>query len=265
MGSCGPKIVSERRKFLHRHRPSTGTDSKKLTTTAFFVLLVCLLTLSGQASATGREEAAAAAAIPRMEKALTAKKLKLGNPVFLRIFKEESTLEVWMKPAGGQKFILFKSWPICAWSGSLGSKTKQGDRQAPEGFYAVGPKHLNPFSSYHLSFDLGYPNQYERSKGYTGSLLMIHGNCLSDGCYAMTDAGIEEIYTLVHAALKAGQPFFRVHAFPFHLTDKNLARHRDSAWTDFWLMQRPIYDYFEKHHRPPDVAVTGGRYQISGH
>jgi len=228
------------------------------------IALACLFILATPALAVGREEAAAAAAVPRLEKALADQKLKLGDPVFLRIFKEESTLEIWMKPTGGGRFILFKSWPICAWSGSLGSKTKQGDRQAPEGFYAVGLKHLNPFSSYHLSFNLGYPNQYERSMGYTGSLLMVHGNCLSDGCYAMTDASIEEIYTLVHSALKSGQPFFRVHAFPFHLTDKNLARHDGNVWSEFWLTQKPIYDYFEKHRLPPEVAVKDGRYQLSG-
>lgn len=228
------------------------------------MVLACSFLLPGPTLAAGREEAAAKAAIPRLEKILADKKLKLGDPVFLRIFKEEAIVEVWMRPTSGQKFILFKSWPICYFSGALGPKTKKGDLQSPEGFYAVGLRHLNPFSSYHLSFNLGYPNQYERAQGYTGSLLMVHGNCVSIGCYAMTDPGIEEIYTLAHAALKAGQPFFRVHAFPFRLTGPNLARHRGHQWSDFWLMQRPIYDYFEKHRLPPDVLVKDGRYQMSG-
>lgn len=228
------------------------------------MVLACLFIFPGSASAAGREELAAKAAIPRLEKTLAAKKLKLGDPVFLRIFKEEAILEAWMRPASGQKFILFKSWPICFFSGALGPKTKQGDLQAPEGFYAVGLRHLNPFSNYHLSFNLGYPNQYEQAQGYTGSLLMVHGNCVSIGCYAMTDPGIEEIYTLVQAALKAGQPFFRVHAFPFRLTDANLARHRGHQWSNFWLMQQPIYNYFEKHRLPPDVVVQDGCYQMSG-
>lgn len=227
------------------------------------MVFACLFLLPGSALADGREEAAAKAAIPRLEKALADKKLKLGDPVFLRIFKEEAVLEVWMQAAAGRKFILFKSWPICTFSGALGPKTKQGDLQAPEGFYAVGPKQLNPFSNYHLSFNLGYPNQYERAQGYTGSLLMVHGNCVSSGCYAMTDPGIEEIYTLAQSALKAGQPFFKVHAFPFRLTESNLARHSDHQWREFWLMQRPIYDYFEKHRLPPDVVVMDGRYGIS--
>ena len=216
------------------------------------------------ALAAGREKAAAAAARPRVEKKLAQLKVKEGDPVFLRIFKEESSLELWLKPEGGDRYILFKSYPICAWSGALGPKTKQGDRQAPEGFYAVGLKHLNPFSSYHLSFNLGYPNAYEQARGYTGSLLMVHGNCLSDGCYAMTDAGIEEIYTLVKAALDQGQPFFRVHCFPFRLTQKNLEKHKENKWHDFWLTQEPVYAYFETNHLPPEVIVENGRYQISG-
>lgn len=235
-----------------------------MTRLALTLTILIALFCPVPAAAEGREEAAAAVAVPRLEKKLAAQKLKLGDPVFMRIFKEESILEVWMKPAGSAKFILFKSWPICAWSGDLGPKTKQGDRQAPEGFYAVGLKQLNPYSSYHLSFNLGYPNQYERGQGYTGSLLMVHGNCLSDGCYAMTDPGIEEIYTLVQAALKSGQPFFRVHAFPFRLTDKNLARHLGNPWQEFWATLRPIHDYFEKHKLPPEVIVQDGHYRLGG-
>ncbi|MDR2946218.1 MAG: murein L,D-transpeptidase [Candidatus Adiutrix sp.] len=216
------------------------------------------------ALAAGREEAAAAAARPRLEKKLAGLKAQAGAPVFLRIFKEESTLEVWLKPKGAGRYILFKSYPICAWSGSLGPKTKEGDRQAPEGFYAVGLKHLNPYSSYHLSFDLGYPNAYDKAQGYTGNLLMVHGDCRSDGCYAMTNSGIEEIYTLVKAALDNGQPFFRVHCFPFRLTPQNLERHKNKTWRGFWRTLEPVYTYFETNHLPPEVAVESGRYRISG-
>lgn len=215
------------------------------------------------AIAAGREEAAAASS-PRIEKQLARLKAKEGDPVFLRIFKEESALEVGLKPKGGECYILFKTYPVCAWSGSLGPKTKEGDRQAPEGFYAVGLKHLNPFSGYHLSFDLGYPNPYDQAQGYTGNLLMVHGDCRSDGCYALTDAGIEEIYTLVKAALDNGQPFFRVHCFPFRLTRKNLTKYKDHKWRDFWLMLEPVYSYFETNHLPPEVVVENGRYLISG-
>ena len=213
--------------------------------------------------AAGREQAAAEAARPRLEKRLAAKNMTEGDPVFLRIFKSEAVLEVWLKPKTSTKFILFDSYRICAFSGFLGPKTKQGDRQAPEGFYAAGLRHLNPHSNYHLSFDLGYPNAYDQAHGYTGSLLMIHGDCRSDGCFAMTNKGIEEIYTLVKGALTAGQPFFRIHSFPFRLTQKNLEAARSSQWYEFWTMLEPVYTYFEKNHLPPDVIVEQGVYRLN--
>jgi len=228
------------------------------------VLAIAWLCPAPEAPAAGREEAAAQNAWPRLEKLLAEKKLSRGDPLFIRIFKDEDLLEIWMKPKGGDKFIFFKSWPICAWSGALGPKTKTGDNQAPEGFYAFGLNQLNPFSQYHLSFNLGYPNAYDRSLGYTGSHLMVHGRCVSIGCFAMTDPGIEEIYSLAQAALTTGQPFIRVHSFPFRLTDKKLKAHSQNSWLSFWLMLRPVYDHFEKHRLPPDVAMDNGRYRISG-
>jgi len=151
---------------------------------------------------------------------LTDKGFALGDPVFMRIFKEEAELEVWMQK--GDAFELFKTYPICNYSGDLGPKLREGDRQSPEGFYFVGKSALNPNSSYHLSFNLGYPNAYDRARNRTGSYLMVHGDCRSIGCYAMTDAGIEEIYGLGAAALNAGQAFFRAHAFPFRMTDARM-------------------------------------------
>ena len=141
-----------------------------------------------------------------------------GAEVFLRIFKESKELEVWLRK--GAEFQLFKTFPICYYSGKLGPKTKQGDEQAPEGFYFVNKGRLNPNSSYHLSFNLGYPNAYDRAYGRTGNYLMVHGNCVSVGCYAMTNAGIEEIYLIVEKSLAAGQKLFRVHAFPFRMSEK---------------------------------------------
>lgn len=217
----------------------------------------------GETLAAGREESAAAAARPRLEKRLAAKNLAEGDPIFLRIFKNEALLEVWLKPKSADKFILFETYHICALSGSLGPKTKTGDRQAPEGFYAVGLKHFNPFSNYHLSFDLGYPNAYDRAQGYTGNLLMVHGDCRSDGCFAMTNEGIEEIYTLGKGALANGQPFFRVHCFPFRLTPENLEAMLQNKWHEFWTMLEPAYRYFEEKRRPPDVIVEDGLYRLN--
>ncbi|SVD61889.1 uncharacterized protein METZ01_LOCUS414743, partial [marine metagenome] len=163
-----------------------------------------------------RPEEAAKRVRPSMETALHAKGLRWGAPVFIRIFKEEKKLELWVDD--GKVFKHFKTWPICKYSGTLGPKLKEGDRQAPEGFYFVPRSRMNPRSRFHLSFNLGYPNAYDRAHKRTGSALMVHGNCVSIGCYAMTDAGIEEIYSLCDAALTNGQRFFRVHAFPFRMT-----------------------------------------------
>lgn len=187
--------------------------------------------------------------------------LPWGAPVFLRIFKEEKQLKLWVQKPDG-RYVLFKSYPICMYSGSLGPKTREGDRQAPEGFYAFSKRHLNPNSQYHLSFNLNYPNAYDRAHGYTGSYLMVHGKCVSIGCYAMGDAQIEEIYALVDAALQNGQPFVRAHAFPFRLTESNLARHGNHSWIAFWQMMKPGFDYFETHHIPPEMDVVNGRYQL---
>lgn len=184
---------------------------------------------------------------------------KLGDPVFVRIFKQERTLEMWIQGANG-RYSLFQRYPICTFSGSLGPKQREGDEQSPEGFYAVGLNQLNPNSRYHRAFNLGYPNAYDRAYGRTGSALMVHGDCVSIGCYAMTDRQISEIYTIVEAALRNGQPFFRVHAMPFRMTEHNLAAHRGSQWYDFWANLKQGYDYFERYRLPPDVQVAGLEY-----
>jgi murein L,D-transpeptidase YafK len=189
---------------------------------------------------------------------LAARDFAMGQPVFMRIFKEEAELEVWMK--NGDQFALFKTYPICNFSGDLGPKLREGDRQSPEGFYFVGKSALNPNSSYHLSFNLGYPNAYDRAKDRTGSYLMVHGDCRSIGCYAMTDAGIEEIYGLGEAALNAGQPFFRVHAFPFRMTDARMARAVSDRWYPFWQNLKQGYDAFEEGYVPPNVSHENERY-----
>ena len=185
--------------------------------------------------------------------------LELGAPVFMRIFKEEKELEVWLQGDGG-RFRLFRTYSVCSYSGDLGPKTARGDGQTPEGFYFVTPRRLNPWSRFHLSFNIGYPNRFDRSHERTGSAIMVHGSCVSIGCYAMTDGRIEEIYTIAEAALGQGQPFFRVHAFPFRMTAENMARHSGSRWSGFWRNLKEGYDHFETGKRPPDVGVREGRY-----
>lgn len=195
---------------------------------------------------------------PKLAPRLAAAGLKPGAPVFVRIFKQERLLELWIR--SGEKYQLFHTWPVVAQSGTLGPKLAEGDRQAPEGFYFVPPGMLHPSSRFHLGFNLGYPNVFDRSHGRTGSFILVHGSDVSIGCFAMTDPGIEEIYTLVEAALKAGQPFFRVHVFPFRMTDANLKAHAKSPHLDFWKNLRTGYDWFETHRVPPDVSVREGRY-----
>ncbi len=186
---------------------------------------------------------------------------RLGDPVFIRVFKESSELELWVK--SGQRHALYKTFPICKWSGALGPKLREGDGQSPEGFYSVARGQMNPNSQYHLSFDLGFPNAYDRAQGRTGSFLMIHGSCVSIGCYAMTDRGIEEIWLIADAALSDGQPAFDVQVFPFRLTAENLARHASSPWAPFWQALRVGYDRFETTHVPPSVSVANGAYAIN--
>lgn len=205
-----------------------------------------------------RSQKAIAKVEPDLKAALKAKGLRFGAPVFMRIFKEESELEVWVQ--NGERFDLFRVYPICTYSGALGPKQKTGDEQAPEGFYYVPPSRMNPHSRFHLSFNLGYPNTYDRAHKRTGSYLMVHGNCVSIGCYAMTDEKIEEIYALADAALREGQTYFRVHAFPFRMTDANMQRHRDSDWYDFWLNLKTGYDLFEENKIPPSVDVKNKKY-----
>jgi murein L,D-transpeptidase YafK len=183
-----------------------------------------------------------------------------GNRVFIRIFKLESILEVWLEVDG--EYRLFKYYPVCNYSGFLGPKLKEGDRQAPEGFYAVERSALNPNSKFHLSFNLGYPNAYDRAYGRTGSYLMIHGKCDSIGCYAMEDRPIEEIYGLVEAALKTGQQSVPVHIFPFRMTDVRMANYTLHPWYEFWTNLKEGYEYFEAEKVPPRVEVEGKHYTI---
>ncbi len=187
-----------------------------------------------------------------------------NNPIFVRVFKEESELEVWKARDDG-RFYHYKTYPICNWSGKLGPKLRQGDKQAPEGFYKVAAYQMNPNSKFHVSFNLGYPNAYDKSHGRTGNFLMVHGKCESAGCYAMTDALMEEIYALAREAFKGGQDLIQVHAFPFRMTDANLARHKKNKWYRFWKTLKQGYDHFEVHRIPPTVAICERRYIVNVH
>jgi murein L,D-transpeptidase YafK len=192
---------------------------------------------------------------------LASQGVTLGAPILIRIFKREFELEVWLKRDA--RFHRFATYPICMWSGNLGPKLRQGDRQAPEGFYLVSLDQMNPRSKYHLSFNVGFPNAYDRAYGRTGQNIMVHGDCTSAGCYAMTDAVVEEIFILAREALQGGQPSFQIQAFPFRMTAANMAAHKDDKWYDFWKNLKEGYDYFEISHLPPKIAVCEKRYLIN--
>ncbi len=154
---------------------------------------------------------------------MAAKRMRPSDPILIRIFKQESELEVWKQDRSG-RYALLKIYPICRWSGKLGPKKVEGDRQAPEGFYSVAAWQMNPNSQYNVSFNLGYPNKLERELGYKGEALMVHGACTSAGCFALTDSGVSEIYAIAAAALAAGQQEFQVQSFPFRMTATNMRK-----------------------------------------
>lgn len=192
-------------------------------------------------------------------KVMKVKGMAATAPVLVRIFKEESELEVWKETANG-RYDLLSAYEICKWSGVLGPKIKEGDRQAPEGFYVVNPYQMNPNSDYHLSFNMGFPNAYDRAYGRTGTHLMVHGACSSAGCYSMTDERIAQVYALARDAFKGGQRNFQIQAFPFRMTPENMARHRNDPNIDFWRMLKEGSDHFEITRVPPKVDVCEKRY-----
>jgi murein L,D-transpeptidase YafK len=199
---------------------------------------------------------------PQTQALLAQKGMTEDSPILIRIFKAESELEVWKAKDDG-RFHLFKTYPICSYSGGLGPKVSQGDRQAPEGFYLVSEDQMNPRSKYHLSFNVGFPNAYDRALDRTGQDIMVHGDCTSAGCYAMTDGVIEEIFTLAREALEGGQQAFQLQAYPFRMTAANMAAHQKDQWYDFWKNLKEGYDYFEITHLPPRVAVCDKHYLIN--
>lgn len=232
-----------------------------------FLLALCFATilLPEIAAKPNRAEKAAAKVGPRLKIEMAAKGLRWGSPIYLRIFKESNELELWIR--NGKKnaeYLLFRNYKICTWSGSLGPKLKQGDHQSPEGLYQVGKGQMNPYSRYHLSFNLGYPNAYDRAKKRTGNYLMVHGNCVSIGCYAMGDDQIEEIYTLANTALNHGQKSFAVHCFPFRMIKARMRQKdmQNSPWNELWQDLQKVHQAFERSWIPPQTKVQGGRYVL---
>jgi murein L,D-transpeptidase YafK len=196
---------------------------------------------------------------PKLLAAMTEKDMDLQSPILVRLFKSEAELEVWKQDRSG-RFALLKTYPICRWSGDLGPKVREGDRQAPEGFYSISPAQMNPQSAYYLSFNTGFPNAFDRSLGRTGSELMVHGDCSSRGCYAMTDEQIAEIYSLGRESFFGGQRAFQFQAYPFKMTPVNMAKHRNNPNMPFWRMIKEGYDHFEITKQEPKVDFCEKKY-----
>lgn len=227
------------------------------------VALITLLTAAGctaqNSVPTSRPEPEQSRAV---EEVLKSKNMSKKAPIMMRIFKEEGVLEVWKRVDSG-KYELASSYDICVWSGKLGPKYAEGDRQAPEGFYTVSPGQMNPNSQYHLAFNIGFPNAYDRVNGRYGQFLMVHGACSSAGCYSMNDQQIEEIYAYARDAFRGGQRSFQLQAFPFRMTDRNMARYRSDPNIKFWTMLKQGYDAFEATKTPPKVDVCEKRYAFN--
>jgi murein L,D-transpeptidase YafK len=201
------------------------------------------------------------AAEGELERRLAAKGIKVGSPVLIRIFKSEAELEIWLEVNG--RFELFATYPICNWSGALGPKLSEGDKQSPEGLYTIGARQLHYSVRWRRALDLGFPNTFDRAFKRTGSDVLVHGGCTSTGCYAMTDAAMEEIFWLSEAALAHGQKQVQVHAFPFRMTAENLGVHAGSEWDGFWTNLKEAYDLFERTRAAPTVSVCNNRYVLN--
>jgi murein L,D-transpeptidase YafK len=186
-----------------------------------------------------------------------------SSPILVRVYKQESELEIWKKTSSGH-FALLKTYPVCRWSGQLGPKNNEGDRQVPEGFYSISAGQLNPSSNYYLSFDVGYPNAYDRQFGRSGGDIMVHGSCSSRGCFAMTDQEMGEIYAVAREALQAGQGSFQLQSYPFRMTAQNLARNRRNPNIGFWKDLKKGSDNFEVTKQPVEVASCGNHYVFNG-
>jgi murein L,D-transpeptidase YafK len=244
--------------YLSRALERSGSGWRGVATSA---VLACAFALAGCYGDEGYQLPAKAMkeVSPEMLALLQTKNMPKESPILVRVFKEESEVEVWKQDTTGL-FQLLKVYPICRWSGELGPKKVEGDRQAPEGFYTITPGLMNPNSNYYLAINMGFPNAYDKANGFTGGFLMIHGDCSSRGCYAMTDEQIGEIYSLARESFLGGQKQFQIQAYPFRMTPANLARHRTNPNMAFWKMLKEGNDHFEVTHMEPKVDVCDRHY-----
>ncbi len=201
--------------------------------------------------------------LARLNERLAAKGLAKGRPIFIRIFKATSELEIWMQGEKDREFVLLDTYPICHWTGTLGPKLREGDKQSPEGFYTVSNRQMRLFGRWQKAFNIGFPNAIDQLNKRTGSFILVHGGCSSVGCFAMTEQVQDEIFELAQAAVTAGQERFHVHIFPFRMSEDNLTAHSGNSWVPFWRDLQVGYDSFERTHVPPKIAICEQRYHVT--
>jgi murein L,D-transpeptidase YafK len=213
-----------------------------------------------RAAAEGNLPLAGTPDLSRLSDRLAEKGLSLGSPVLLRAFKSESEFEVWIRK--DDTYVLFATYPVCHWSGTIGPKLREGDKQTPEGFYTVTRTQMRHVGRWPRSMNLGFPNVYDKAQARSGSHILVHGGCSSVGCFAMTNSVVEEIYGMTERAIAGGQTFIPVHVFPFRMTDANLASQKDSPWHSFWANLKEGHDFVERTKRPPRISVCDNRYRF---
>ncbi len=224
-------------------------------------LVLCLL--SGVAGAADRVKQARESKTEPLKALFKQKQLPFPpEELYLRAFKQEKLLEVWSGPKG-KPLTLVRSYPICAASGELGPKRKEGDLQVPEGFYEI--KSFNPTSNFHLSMQVNYPNRSDRvlsDQDHPGGEIYLHGNCASIGCIAIEDDPIEEVYLM---ALDAKVRPVRIDLFPRRLDQAGLKAGEGDPNLEFWKQLAPGFSAFEKNHRPPEVKIDAktGAYALA--
>jgi murein L,D-transpeptidase YafK len=237
-------------------------------------LLVLLLVVGGlavwggvrfrspwSAPSPGDTAAAADRATALLRAELGALGLEIGDPVFLRVFKDTQEVEVWMQGEPGAEWTFYKTYRTCGPVAEPGPRPTVSDGGAPEGFYYAAPRHLSSRGGV-LGLELGNPNAYDRHHRHNKRPGRLEGGCAPSGSYALGDQGIAEIVTLARAAWERGQPFFRIHCYPFRMTDARMNRElaARAPWIDFWADLKEGYDFFDVLRRPPDTVVQNGDY-----
>ncbi len=249
----------------------------------FFTVLISATTSSAQTSARAVHFIDYQRSIPKIEDLLNRKEDTLmkqfrekgltwpARYVYIRSFKYDSQLEVWVKNTREERYKLFKSYKVCAMAGTLGPKRMTGDYQVPEGFYYINE--FNPRSEYHLSLGLNYPNASDRMLGDSaqpGGDIFIHGSCVTTGCIPITDAQIEELYVLTAHAKDLGEDFIPVHIFPVNFDNPRSVEYLNkylqtfSDYAPFVNSMRNAFYFFEKYREVPFVLVSSKGEYVTG-